>query len=107
VSSDEPTVPRTSGPARPAALLVVRITAADVGRRVSLRHRYDDATLTDVVGLLLAWESRASGDVLLVQRRDGTLVTVAFADVVAAKVVPEQPARPARPAPPGGDTPGG
>jgi hypothetical protein len=74
--------------------LVVRITPADVGRRVSVRHRYDATTLTDVVGQLLAW----SDGVLRVERRDGEVVDIAVGDVVAAKVVPPPPApRPDRP----------
>lgn len=77
------------GPARPAALLVVRITPDDVGRRVSVRHRYDASTLTDVVGRLLAWDT----DGLRIERRDGSVVVVPEAGVVAAKVVPEAPPR--------------
>lgn len=91
----EPGAPRG---ARPAALLVVRITPVDVGRRVSVRHRYDASTLTDVVGRLLTWDD----DVLRIERRDGSVAEVAEADLVAAKVVPDPPARrPARPDPGG------
>lgn len=78
--NDEPGRPSTG---RPAALLAVRIGRADVGRRVTLRHRYDATTLTDVVGRLDAWDD----GVLRVERRDGRLVEVPEADVVAAKVV--------------------
>ena len=49
---------RPSG-GRPAALLAVRITPADVGRRVTVRHRTDDGRLTDVVGLLRSWAGGA------------------------------------------------
>ena len=97
-ASGEP-VPSTAAPlpsARPAALLAVRISPADVGRRVSVRHRYDAATLTDVVGRLLAWDEVAdpagSAPVLRVERRDGTVVSVRLTEVVAAKVVPDAPA---------------
>ena len=83
-------LPPGPGPVRPAALLVVRITPADVGRRVTVRHRLGASTLTDVVGRLVAWE----GGVLLVERRDGTVTAVAEADVVAAKVVPDPPTAP-------------
>jgi hypothetical protein len=77
-----------SGPARPAARLVVRVTPADVGSRVSLRLRHDATTLTDVVGHLESWEH----DELVVRRRDGREVRIPAADLVAGKVVPEAPA---------------
>ena len=78
--NDEPLRPPVG---RPAALLAVRVSPADVGRRVTVRHRYEEATLTDVVGRLLAWEA----GLLRVERRDGRIVEVPAADVVAAKVV--------------------
>ena len=49
----------------PAALLAVRISPADVGRRVTVRHRIDDGRLSDVVGVLRSWD----GAVLRVERR--------------------------------------
>lgn len=73
---------RPSG-GRPAALLAVRISPADVGRRVTVRHRIDGPQLTDVVGVLRSWSDGA----LRVERRPGEVVTVAARDVVAAKVV--------------------
>jgi hypothetical protein len=91
VSSREPGQERPRG-ARPAALLVVRISPDDVGRRVSVRHRHDASTLTDVVGRLASWDAQ----VLRIERRDGTFTEVREADVVAAKVVPDPPA-PRRP----------
>jgi GNAT superfamily N-acetyltransferase len=78
--NDEPARPAAG---RPAALLAVRICRADTGRRVTVRHRIDASTLTDVVGRLVSWDA----DGLVVERRDGTVVRVAEADVVAAKVV--------------------
>jgi len=78
--------------ARPAALLAVRISPADVGRRVTVRHRYDASTLTDVVGRLLAWDEGPE-PALTLERRDGSVVVVPVALVVAAKVVPEAPPR--------------
>ena len=68
---------------RPAALLAVRISPADVGRRVTVRHRADDALLTDVVGVLRSWQD----GVLRVERRSGEVAEVAADGVVAAKVV--------------------
>ena len=66
-----------------AALLAVRVSPADAGRRVTVRHRYEGSTLTDVVGRLLSWVDGA----LTVERRDGSRVEVPAADVVAAKVI--------------------
>ena len=59
------------------------VTPADVGARVSLRRAVDGG-VSDVVGVLESW---ASG-VLSVRRRDGTVVSVAEADLVAGRVVP-------------------
>lgn len=87
----EPSPSPGPSPARPAALLVVRLTREDVGARVTVRHRLRDdasASLTDVVGTLLAWDA---DDVLRVERRDGTVAAIPRADVVAAKVVPPPP----------------
>ena len=69
-----------------AARLAVRVAPCDVGRRVTVRHRYEGTTLTDVVGRLVAWDD----GLLTVERRDGSLVEVPAADVVAAKVVPPE-----------------
>jgi hypothetical protein len=101
VSSPPPEgAPRASDPqrsaARPAALLAVRISPADVGARVSVRHRLHGdpaASLTDVVGVLLSWEAGTDGVAeLRIERRDGSVVTVPAADLVAGKAVP--PPRP-------------
>ena len=81
MSSREPE--RTPAAGRPAALLAVRITPADAGRRVTVRHRIDEDLLTDVVGILRSW----SDGVLAVERRSGEVVAVPADDVVAAKVV--------------------
>ncbi len=70
-----------------AARLVVHITQADVGQRVSLRRRLPTGEYSDVVGVL---ESR-SGKRLQVRRRTGELVEVPEEIVVAGKVVPPQP----------------
>jgi hypothetical protein len=91
--SDALPSPPAGGPgARPAALLAVRISPADVGRRVTVRHRYDATTLTDVVGRLLAWDDGPE-PTLRVERRDGSVTVVPLGLVVAAKVVPEAPPR--------------
>ena len=74
-------------PGRFAARLVVTISAADVGRRISLRRRLPTGEYSDVVGVLESW----SGGTLRVRRRDGEVVEVPEQIMVAAKVVPPQP----------------
>jgi hypothetical protein len=82
-----------AGAPRPAARLVVRVDRGDVGSRVTVRHRLHDdpdASLTDVVGRLLAW---GDDDVLVIERRDARVARVPLGDVVAAKVIPEDTPR--------------
>ncbi|NGO69734.1 GNAT family N-acetyltransferase [Streptomyces boncukensis] len=73
--------------------LEVRITAADVGKRVSVRTltgaQERVGRFTDTVGVLTAW----TDGVLYVTRRDGVTVELAEAALVAGKVVPSTPAR--------------
>ncbi|WP_432586797.1 GNAT family N-acetyltransferase [Streptomyces sp. HD1123-B1] len=73
--------------------LEVRITPADVGKRVSVRlltgAADPHATFTDVVGVLTSW----THDVLCVTRRSGEAVRIARSSLVAGKVVPAAPAR--------------
>ena len=61
----------------------VAVTPADVGSRVSVRRVLPDG-LGDVVGDLVAWADGA----LSIRRRDGSVVAVAEADLLAARVVP-------------------
>ena len=61
----------------------------DSGVRVSLRRSLPEGGLGDVLGDLLSW---ADGQVL-VRRKDGSVVEVAEADVVAAKRIPPPPVR--------------
>jgi ribosomal protein S18 acetylase RimI-like enzyme len=76
-----------------AGRLVVRISAVDVGKRVSVRCL--DATgvtgekFTDTVGVLTSWDD----GVLMITRRDGRSVRIAESALVAGKVVPAEPAR--------------
>ncbi|MER5384342.1 GNAT family N-acetyltransferase [Streptomyces sp. NPDC002688] len=73
--------------------LEVRITAADVGKRVSVRRMIDDGDtggkFTDTVGVLTSWDK----GVLLITRRTGESVRIAESSLVAGKVVPSAPAR--------------
>ncbi|MFC8085102.1 MULTISPECIES: GNAT family N-acetyltransferase [unclassified Streptomyces] len=76
-----------------AGRLEVRITAADVGKRVSVRRLSDAGVagqrFTDTVGVLTSW----TDGVLLITRKSGESVRVAESDLVAGKVVPPAPAR--------------
>ncbi|MCW7942071.1 acetyltransferase [Streptomyces hygroscopicus] len=73
--------------------LEVRITAADVGKRVSVRrwneHAAEGEKFTDTVGVLTSWDN----GVLLITRRDGQSVRIAESSLVAGRVVPAAPAR--------------
>lgn len=76
-----------------AGVLRVRITPADVGRRVTVRSRIPAAPgepgHTDTLGLLRAWDHGT----LTIERRDGSLVDLAQDDVVGARVVGPPPTR--------------
>ena len=71
--------------------LVVRITPADVGRRVSVRSRIqgEAASTTDTVGHLRAWDDEA----LQIERKDGSTATIRTADLLAGKVLADEPPR--------------
>ncbi|GAA2319901.1 GNAT family N-acetyltransferase [Streptomyces kunmingensis] len=73
--------------------LEVRLTRADVGKRVSVRRVSEEGPagrkFTDTVGVLTSWND----DVLLITRRTGEQVTIDAATLVAGKVVPAEPAR--------------
>ncbi|MFF4171362.1 GNAT family N-acetyltransferase [Streptomyces sp. NPDC001744] len=73
--------------------LEVRITGADVGKRVSVRYVTDsaatDARFTDAVGVLTSWDA----GVLLITRKSGESVRIAESSLAAGKVVPAAPAR--------------
>ncbi|MGW1216889.1 GNAT family N-acetyltransferase [Streptomyces sp. NPDC002499] len=76
-----------------AGRLEVRITAADVGKRVSVRRLNEPGTtqekFTDTVGVLTSWDD----GVLLITRKSGESVHIAESALVAGKVVPTAPAR--------------
>ncbi|MEU7111130.1 GNAT family N-acetyltransferase [Streptomyces sp. NPDC046182] len=73
--------------------LEVRITRADVGKRVSVRYVTDagdqGGKFTDAVGVLTSWDE----GVLLITRRTGETVRITESALVAGKVVPAAPAR--------------
>jgi hypothetical protein len=68
---------------------VIDVGPGDSGVRISLRRRLSEGGYGDVLGVLLSW-----GDGLVrVEKRDGSVVEIPEADVVAAKRVPPPPAR--------------
>ncbi|MDX3682785.1 GNAT family N-acetyltransferase [Streptomyces sp. NBC_01685] len=73
--------------------LEVRITPADVGKRVSVRRVADvpgeGAKFTDTVGVLTSWDD----GVLSVTTKSGETIRIAESALVAGKVVPPAPAR--------------
>jgi len=73
--------------------LEVRITAADVGKRVSVRRLttpgVPEEKFTDTVGVLTSWDD----GVLLITRKSGESVRIPESALVAGKVVPAAPAR--------------
>ncbi|MFF3851313.1 GNAT family N-acetyltransferase [Streptomyces sp. NPDC002328] len=76
-----------------AGRLEVRITAADVGKRVSVRRLSEAGVtlgkFTDTVGVLTSWND----DVLVITRKSGESVHIDASSLVAGKVVPAAPAR--------------
>lgn len=73
--------------------LEVRISAADVGKRVSVRSLTGSGgagpAFTDTVGVLTSW----TDGVLSITRRGGRIVRIEESALVAGKVVPAEPAR--------------
>ncbi|MFJ7770835.1 GNAT family N-acetyltransferase [Streptomyces sp. NPDC097107] len=76
-----------------AGRLEVRITVADVGKRVSVRRLNEPGVagekFTDTVGVLTSWDD----GVLCITRKSGESVRVPESALVAGKVVPSAPAR--------------
>ncbi|MFD3719762.1 GNAT family N-acetyltransferase [Streptomyces sp. NPDC058674] len=74
-------------------LLEVRITPADVGKRVSVRRVEagpgGSPGFTDALGVLTSWNEGA----LVITQKDGRSVRIAESALVAGKVVPAAPAR--------------
>lgn len=61
---------------------------AEIGRRLTVRHRLADGSAEDVVGRLLTVQPR-----LRLQRRDGSEIEVDPARVIVWRVVPDRPKR--------------
>jgi hypothetical protein len=79
VSADEPVGVRYAREVGPG----------DSGVRISLRRRYPDGQLGDVLGVLESWES----GVVSVVRASGERVEIPEADVVATRRIPPPPVR--------------
>jgi hypothetical protein len=61
----------------------------DAGVRISMRRRYPDGQLGDVLGVLESWVD----GVVTVVRANGERVVLAEGDVVATRRIPPPPAR--------------
>ncbi|MFI7297949.1 GNAT family N-acetyltransferase [Streptomyces sp. NPDC050121] len=76
-----------------AGRLEVRITTADVGKRVSVRcltsAGVTEGKFTDTVGVLTSWDA----GVLTITRKSGESALIDESSLVAGKVVPAAPAR--------------
>ncbi|GHD57772.1 GNAT family N-acetyltransferase [Streptomyces goshikiensis] len=74
-------------------LLEIRITPADVGKRVSVRRvdpgRGGPPGFSDAVGVLTSWNE----GVLVITQKNAKTVRIAESSLVAGKVVPAAPAR--------------
>lgn len=76
----------------------VRLTRADVGKRVVIRWRPGPAgskQMTDVLGIL----EQADAGSFAVRTKDGKLVVIPAGRALAGKVVPPLPARRRHPSP--------
>jgi N-acetylglutamate synthase len=73
--------------------LVVRLTPADVGKRVVIRWRRpgpgDSEQIADVLGIL----EEADAESFTVRTRDGKLVVIPAGRALAGKLIPPPPAR--------------
>ncbi|TDQ54764.1 hypothetical protein EV190_10180 [Actinorugispora endophytica] len=71
------------------ARLAHSLAPRDIGRRATVRFRLPDGRFRDIVGVLESWRD----GVLVLRRRDGSVAQVDEADVVASRIVPQQPPR--------------
>jgi hypothetical protein len=72
--------------------LELRLTAADIGKRVVIRWRpgpADSPQMSDVLGIL----EQADAETFAVRTRKGNLVVIPASRALAGKVVPPPPAR--------------
>ena len=60
-----------------------RLSPADIGKRVTVRHRLAEGGSADVIGTLEGLD----GEHVTVRRADGDPVTIPVAQIVAARVI--------------------
>ena len=64
----------------------LRISPADIGRRVSVRHMAG-SELTDVLGHLISWSQDWPNGVIEVRKKDDSLIKIVSGNIIAAKVI--------------------
>ena len=69
-----------------AAIGKLRISPADIGRRVSVRH-FDGKNLTDVLGILVSWSGDWPTGQLRVRKKDESIQEIISGNIFAAKVI--------------------
>ncbi len=69
-----------------------QVRAKDVGRRVSFQYELPNGYVSEVVGVLEAWDEAAN--TFLVRNRDGGIVRVPALGVRFGKVIPSAPSPP-------------
>ncbi|RNL78192.1 putative acetyltransferase [Halostreptopolyspora alba] len=63
------------------------VTPDDIGRRATLRVQLPDGRFRDIVGVLESWRD----GIIAVRRRDNSVTDVTADDVVASRIVPQEP----------------
>lgn len=87
---DSPSSVADVGADEPVGVRYAReVGPGDAGIRISLRRRYPDGQLGDVLGVLESWVD----GVVTVVRASGERIVLAEADVVATRRIPPPPAR--------------
>lgn len=71
--------------------MTVRISPADVGKRVSLQYFEPDGSRSEAVGVFERAEREGQTVILHIRKRDDSLVTVPFHRIRHGKVVPDRP----------------
>ena len=69
-----------------------QVSPRDVGRRVSFQYELPNGYVSEVVGVLEAWDEAAN--TFLVRNRDGGIVRVPALGVRFGKVIPSAPSPP-------------
>ena len=64
----------------------LRISPADIGRRVSVRHMAG-TDLTDVLGHLISWSQDWPDGVIEIRKKDDSIIKIVSGNIIAAKVI--------------------